>query len=64
MIWDGIPMAVQLICPSLKCRKLLTVPDDVRGKMVKCQYCQTTFRVPDVKKHGMPSELVAAKSEK
>ncbi len=57
-------MAVQLICPSLKCRKLLTVPDDVRGKMVKCQYCQTTFRVPDAKRSAPPAELAAGKTEK
>jgi hypothetical protein len=23
------------------------VPDEVRGKLVKCQSCQTLFRVPD-----------------
>ena len=58
-------MAIQLICPNLNCRKRLTVPDDVRGKMLKCQYCQTTFRVPDGKKSIAPSELAAAaKSEK
>jgi hypothetical protein len=42
-------MPVQLICPSLKCRKFLTVPDEVRGKMVKCQHCHTQFRVPEAK---------------
>ena len=40
-------MAVQLICPNLRCRKFLSVPDEVRGKMVKCQHCQTQFRVPE-----------------
>lgn len=39
--------SVQLICPNLRCRKFLSVPEDVRGKLVKCQYCQTSFRVPD-----------------
>jgi len=39
-------MAVQLLCPNLKCRKILSVPSDVRGKLVKCQYCQTMLRVP------------------
>lgn len=43
-------MACQLICPSLRCRKILTVPDDVRGKLVKCQHCQTMFRVPEARK--------------
>jgi uncharacterized paraquat-inducible protein A len=42
-------MAVQLICPSLKCRKFLSVPDNVRGKLVRCQHCQTMFRVPELK---------------
>jgi hypothetical protein len=40
-------MAVQLICPNLRCRKFLSVPDDVRGKVVKCQHCQTILRVPE-----------------
>jgi hypothetical protein len=39
-------MPVQLICPNLRCRKILSVPDEVRGKLVKCQHCETTFRVP------------------
>jgi hypothetical protein len=43
-------MSVQLICPSLRCRKFLSVPDEVRGKLVKCQHCQTMFRVPDGKR--------------
>lgn len=40
-------MPVQLICPNLRCRKILSVPDEVRGKLVKCQHCQTMFRVPE-----------------
>lgn len=40
-------MAVQLICPSLKCRKILSVPEEFRGKTVKCQYCHTVLRVPE-----------------
>ena len=39
-------MSVQIICPNLRCRRVLSVPDDVRGKMVKCQQCQTPLRVP------------------
>ena len=40
-------MACQLICPNLRCRKIPSVPEDVRGKLVKCQHCQTAFRVPE-----------------
>jgi hypothetical protein len=43
-------MPVPLMCPNLKCRKILSVPDDVRGKLVKCQHCQTMFRVPESKR--------------
>ena len=43
-------MSVQLICPNLKCRKILAVPDELRGKAVKCQYCQTVLRVPEGQK--------------
>ena len=42
-----VRMPVQLICPNLRCRKFLSVPDEVRGKLVKCQSCQTLFRVPE-----------------
>jgi hypothetical protein len=43
-------MPVQLICPNLRCRKFLSVPDEVRGKLVKCHHCQQMFRVPGTKK--------------
>lgn len=43
-------MPVQLICPNLRCRKFLAVPEEVRGKLVKCQHCQTMFRVPETQK--------------
>ena len=43
-------MACQLICPNLRCRKILSVPEEVRGKLVKCQHCQTMFRVPEPKR--------------
>ncbi|HSV13358.1 MAG TPA: hypothetical protein VLI90_03820 [Tepidisphaeraceae bacterium] len=57
-------MPVQLICPNLRCRKFLSVPDDVRGKLVKCQHCQTNFRVPDHRKAepaGAAAKPAAAK---
>lgn len=55
-MWETVRMPVQLICPSLKCRKFLSVPDSVRGKLVRCQHCQTMFRVPELKKsEGAPA---------
>lgn len=42
-------MSCQLICPNLRCRKILSVPAEMRGKVVRCQHCQTMFRVPEPK---------------
>jgi len=54
-------MAVQIICPNLSCRKILSVPEEVRGKQVKCQHCETTFRVPEVRKAPVAVAATAAK---
>ena len=42
-------MAVHAICPSLRCRKILSFNDDVRGTVVTCRYCSMQFRVPRVR---------------
>ena len=43
-------MAVHVVCPSLRCRKILTLNDDVRGTNVTCRYCQMQFRVPQIRR--------------
>ena len=53
-------MPVQLICRNLRCRKILAVPDEVRGKLVKCQHCQTMFRVPETRPQPAPAGAAAA----
>ena len=53
-------MPVQLICPNLRCRKILSVPDEVRGKLVKCQHCQTMFRVPEGRRAAVGAGASAA----
>lgn len=48
---------VMMICPNLKCRKVLRVPGQFRGQHVRCHYCQTTFEVPAQKRdepHNAP----------
>lgn len=39
-------MPVTLLCPNLKCRKVLQVPDAVRGKQVRCSHCGSMLTVP------------------
>jgi hypothetical protein len=57
-------MACQIICPNLRCRKILSVPDEVRGKLVKCQHCQTMFRVPEGKRPTVGTAAGATKDSK
>jgi len=37
---------VRIICPNLKCRAILSVPDSARGKSVRCRSCGTKVSVP------------------
>ena len=39
-------MSFHVICPSLRCRKILTLGDEARGTLVTCRYCEMQFRVP------------------
>lgn len=44
--------AVRLICPNLKCRAVLSVPNTARGKTVRCRQCGMRVQVPT----GAPSQ--------
>ena len=39
-------MAITLMCPNLRCRKTLMVPDNSRGTRVRCSYCGMMLVVP------------------
>lgn len=38
---------VKIMCPSLTCRKVLSVPAIARGKTVRCKSCGTVIRIPE-----------------
>ncbi|HRX87733.1 MAG TPA: hypothetical protein P5572_22120 [Phycisphaerae bacterium] len=40
-------MPVNIMCPNLACRSVLRVPDNVRGKRIRCGECGTVFTVPE-----------------
>lgn len=50
-------MGVQILCPNLSCRKVLSVPSDIRGKTVKCSHCSTLFKVPGQGKMNVANAL-------
>ncbi len=39
---------VTMICPNLNCGQTVIAPPSARGKVVRCAYCSSPFRVPDV----------------
>lgn len=60
-------MSVTLMCPNLLCRKILMVPDEMRGKRVRCSYCGNVLLVPGKGAKPLASrhahaDLVAAES--
>lgn len=46
---------IRLICPNLKCRKVLTVPEATRGKQVRCRSCGMKINVPTDKPAPTPT---------
>lgn len=47
---------IRLICPNLKCRKILTVPQTARGKIVRCGNCGMKITVPSGPPAPVPAE--------
>ncbi len=48
---------IRLICPNLKCRKVLTVPVVTRGKTVRCRSCGMKINVPADKPGPTPAPV-------
>ena len=53
-------MSCQLICPNLRCRKILRVPEESRGKVVRCEHCQTMLRVPPARRETLAPPTTTA----
>jgi hypothetical protein len=63
--WERSTMSVHVICPSLRCRKILSLGEEVRGTLVACRYCQMQFRVPQLRRpfnHAATAAGAAASS--
>jgi hypothetical protein len=52
---------IRLICPNLKCRRVLAVPVTARGKTIRCGSCGTSISVP-ASAQGSPNQGQDAKS--
>ena len=45
---------IRLVCPNLKCRKILSVPTHARGRTVRCRSCGMRVTVPGKKVANLP----------
>lgn len=52
---------VIVICPNLRCRKVLQVPEVARGRQVRCGHCGTNFMVPTRQQQNASAAHAASK---
>lgn len=45
--------AIRIMCPNLRCKAVLAVPAEARGRMVRCRACSANIQVP-LKKEPIP----------
>ncbi len=38
--------SIRVMCPNLTCRRVLAIPQNARGKTVRCKNCGTNIKVP------------------
>lgn len=37
---------IRIMCPNLRCKAVLAVPIEARGRMVRCRACSVNIKVP------------------
>jgi hypothetical protein len=40
---------IRIMCPNLSCQRILAVPDQARGRIVRCRVCGMNIRIPQAK---------------
>ncbi|MBL8745064.1 MAG: hypothetical protein JNK58_01770 [Phycisphaerae bacterium] len=55
---------IRVMCPNLRCRSILAVPSDARGRLVRCKTCGTNIKIPqkaETKADAAPPDAKDAK---
>ena len=42
-------MSIAVLCPNLRCKAVLNVPETARGQVIRCGQCGTPLRIPSGK---------------
>ena len=40
---------IRIMCPNLSCQRILAVPEQARGRIVRCRMCGMNIRIPEGK---------------
>ena len=43
---------IRIMCPNLSCQRILAVPEQARGRIVRCRVCGMNIRIPQAKTGG------------
>lgn len=62
MATDTANKMIMILCPNLRCRAVLQVPELTRGKKVRCGHCGQHFLVPQARRESVPSRPAPAAS--
>ena len=58
---------IRIMCPNLRCRSILAVPTDARGRLVRCKTCGNNIKIPQKavpKVEGAPAAEADPKAAK
>lgn len=53
----------RIMCPNLRCRSVLAVPEAARGRMVRCKQCGSNIKIPEKKAGGSSAASVPAEGK-
>lgn len=55
---------IRVMCPNLRCRSILAVPSDARGRLVRCKTCGTNIKIPSKSEPKIEAPPADAKDAK
>ena len=48
---------IRIMCPNLRCQRVLGVPEHARGKLIRCRSCCCNIRVPEEREQIVQGKL-------
>lgn len=60
----SIANVIRLMCPNLKCKSVLSVPKEARGRLIRCRNCGSTIQVPQKARQPVAQKPKPASDDK